>query len=59
VIARAEGVERVLVTCNETNAGSRRVIEHCGGVFESLVFLDPEQRLGDDDGNGVRRYWFE
>ncbi|MFF7411278.1 GNAT family N-acetyltransferase [Streptomyces lydicus] len=28
------GLDRVLVTCDDTNAGSRRVIEACGGVFE-------------------------
>ncbi|MER6048408.1 GNAT family N-acetyltransferase [Streptomyces sp. BHT-5-2] len=28
------GIDPVLVTCDETNTGSRRVIEECGGVFE-------------------------
>ncbi|MFF0625282.1 GNAT family N-acetyltransferase [Streptomyces sp. NPDC004296] len=28
------GLDRVLVTCDDTNTGSRRVIEECGGVFE-------------------------
>ncbi|MFE7316829.1 GNAT family N-acetyltransferase [Streptomyces sp. NPDC057555] len=28
------GLDPVLVTCDDTNAGSRRVIESCGGVFE-------------------------
>src|SRR6266853_349148 len=32
VIARAAGVGRVLVTCDQDNAGSRAVIESCGGV---------------------------
>ena len=40
IIARAAGVGRVLVTCDEDNAGSRIVIESCGGVLDSLVNLD-------------------
>lgn len=52
VIARAVGVDRVLVTCGDDNIASARVIERCGGVFESLV---------DSTGGGppTRRYWFE
>jgi predicted acetyltransferase len=42
--AAALGLERVLVTCDETNVGSRRVIEAAGGVLE--------------DQRGVKlRYW--
>ena len=37
VIARAHGVGRVLVICDEDNAGSRTVIEACGGRHESVV----------------------
>ena len=38
------GLERVLVTCDDTNEGSRRAIEASGGVFE--------------DQRGVKlRYW--
>ncbi|MFG2492284.1 GNAT family N-acetyltransferase [Streptomyces caniferus] len=34
-IARHElGIDPVLVTCDHTNTGSRRVIEACGGIFE-------------------------
>jgi predicted acetyltransferase len=32
--ARALGLERVLVTCDTTNTGSRKVIEAGGGEFE-------------------------
>ena len=42
VIARAVGVERVLVTCDEGNVGSATVIERCGGVYESSI--DTERR---------------
>jgi predicted acetyltransferase len=33
-IAAALGIDRVLVTCDDNNVGSRTVIETCGGVFE-------------------------
>ncbi|MGW7574071.1 GNAT family N-acetyltransferase [Streptomyces sp. NPDC054765] len=39
------GIDPVLVTCDNTNAGSRKVIEACGGVFED----QRDERL---------RYWF-
>jgi predicted acetyltransferase len=43
-VARALGIEEALLTCDETNTGSRRVIEANGGRF--------------DGGDGVkRRYW--
>jgi predicted acetyltransferase len=40
IVARAAGVGRVLVTCDEGNVGSRTVIESCGGVLDSVVNLD-------------------
>ncbi len=48
--ARALGLERVLVTCDETNIGSRKIIEANGGVFENAVLVA---------GHTVktRRYW--
>jgi predicted acetyltransferase len=52
VIARAEGVDRVLVTCDDDNVGSRTVIESCGGRLESVVPV----------GDGLppkRRYWID
>ncbi len=45
-IARSLGIERVLVTCDEDNAGSRAVIERNGGVVE-------------DSRAGKRRYWID
>ena len=47
VVARAAGVGRVLVTCDDDNPGSIAVIERCGGRRD-------EGWPGDD---GVRRYW--
>jgi predicted acetyltransferase len=59
VVIRAEGIDRVLVTCGDDNAGSRRVIESCGGAFESIVPLEEGQSLCRDDEKSVRRYWIE
>ena len=51
VVARALGIDRVLVTCDDDNVGSATVIERCGGVFDSLNAAD--------DGQAVRRYWID
>lgn len=50
IIARAAGVGRALVVCDEGNAGSRAVIEACGGQLESVVEITPHQPR-------KRRYW--
>jgi predicted acetyltransferase len=52
VIVRSYGVERVLVTCNDTNVGSAAVIEACGGELERIV-----PASASDDGVAFRRYW--
>jgi predicted acetyltransferase len=49
VIARALGIDEVLVTCDVDNAASARVIEGCGGEYESIA---------SGDGTPKRRYWF-
>ena len=49
LLVRAEGVDPILVTCDDDNAGSATVIERGGGVYESTV----EGR----DGVPKRRYW--
>ncbi|MEO6876171.1 MAG: GNAT family N-acetyltransferase [Opitutaceae bacterium] len=51
-LAAAVGIDRALVTCDEGNLGSRRVIEACGGVFEGLVDYP-------DCGATKRRYWID
>ncbi len=48
VIARAEGVDDVLVTCDDRNVASAAVIERCGGVLEDV--RPAEGVMG-------RRYW--
>ena len=52
VIARAAGVDRVLVTCDDDNVGSATVIERCGGVLDSVV-------AKSGDGTLIRRYWID
>lgn len=52
VIVRSLGVERVLVTCDDDNAGSIAVIESCGGKLENVAPPEPGAAL-------VRRYWID
>jgi predicted acetyltransferase len=52
IVARSYDVGRVLVTCDEDNAASARVITRCGGVLENIVD-DPE------GGPRKRRYWID
>lgn len=35
--ARALGIKKVLITCDETNIGSRKIIEANGGMLENIV----------------------
>ena len=54
--ARRLGLDRVLLTCDADNVGSRRTIERNGGVFES----ESAPTTTSPDGHGVlRRYWIE
>lgn len=46
--AKKIGLSKVLLTCKEANAGSRKVIEANGGVFERATM---------DGGELARRYW--
>jgi len=52
IIARANGVGRALLICDEDNAGSRAVIEACGGQLEAIVQNAPEAPR-------IRRYWID
>jgi predicted acetyltransferase len=49
-IIRAIGVDRVLVCCDDDNAGSIAVIENCGGELDSVTSSTPSVPL-------TRRYW--
>ncbi|WP_242534432.1 GNAT family N-acetyltransferase [Saccharopolyspora erythraea] len=51
VVARAHGVKRVLVTCDD-NIASIAVIEACGGQLDSLVPAEP-------GAPSRRRYWID
>ena len=48
-VLRGRGVDRILVTCDDDNAASARVIEACGGVLENVI-----PGLADVP---KRRYW--
>jgi predicted acetyltransferase len=51
-IARSVGLKRILLTCDDDNVASQRVIEVNGGVLENVVW---------DQGLRVpkRRYWID
>jgi predicted acetyltransferase len=49
-ICKGLGLDRILVTCLDTNEGSRRTILKNGGVYESTVF-EPGDRVN------LQRYW--
>ena len=50
--AKQDGLQRALVTCDEDNIGSKKIIEHNGGQFENAVDVEgsPKKKL---------RYWFD
>ena len=49
---RELGLERVLITCDSDNEGSRRTILNNGGVYESTVYEENE-------GVFLERYWID
>ncbi len=50
--AKELGLQRVLVTCDEDNIGSKKIIEHNGGKFENAIVME---------GDTVKklRYWID
>lgn len=50
-VAAQGGPDRVLLTCDDTNAASARIIERCGGLLEDV-------RMGGN-GRNFRRYWID
>ena len=48
-VARAEGLDNVLVTCHDDNAASAIVIERAGGLLEDV--------RSAPDARRIRRYW--
>lgn len=52
VEAKKLGLEDVLITCDEDNHASRKIIEACGGVFEDRRY---DKRIDKDK----LRYWIK
>ena len=50
--AKAFGLERVLLTCDEDNLGSRRIIESHGGMLENIIEIEQWPAK-------VCRYWLQ
>ena len=50
LVAKELGIAKVLITCNDDNLGSIKVIEGHGGVLENKI---------DEDGRLLRRYWIQ
>jgi predicted acetyltransferase len=50
--ARAMGLQRVLITCDADNVGSRRIIEANGGQLEAEGISPETEKM-------IRRYWIE
>ena len=50
--AKELGLQKVLVNCDEDNIGSKKIIEHNGGVLENAIDIegDPVKKL---------RYWID
>lgn len=48
--AKERGITPLLITCNEENIGSRKIIEQNGGVYENSVPFEDTFR---------RRYWID
>lgn len=46
------GLNRVLITCEENNIGSKKTIIKNGGVYEKTVFYE-------EDNVNLQRYWIE
>ena len=49
-IAKTAGIHNVLVTCDENNIGSKKIIEYNGGQFENAIHIN---------GSAIKklRYW--
>jgi predicted acetyltransferase len=49
IVARAQGVEAILLTCDDDNVVSAKIIERLGGVHHDT--------RTSPDGQPIRRYW--
>ncbi len=50
--AKALGIKRALITCNDNNIGSARIIEKNGGELEGVFDV-----IRDGESTRIRRYW--
>ena len=62
-VSREIGLRRVLVTCDSDNIGSRKIIEHNGGQFESAMAM-PSQTFRAEGRKPTQcieklRYWID
>lgn len=46
--AKEMGIPKLLITCNETNFASEKVILKCGGMYESTLTVEESR---------IKRYW--
>jgi len=53
IVIRSIGVDRVLVVCEDDNAGSAAVIEACGGKLAQVLPPPVNARVG------IRHYWID
>ena len=51
-LCRELGLDRVMITCHDTNEGSRRTILANGGVYESTAY-EPDRQVN------LQRFWIE
>ena len=51
-VLREHGISRVLITCDDDNVGSARIIERNGGVLSG-------KGISDESGKWVRQYWID
>jgi len=49
---RKKGITDVLVTCDDNNIGSQKIIEACGGVLENIVEQEKDKPL-------KKRFWIK
>jgi predicted acetyltransferase len=54
LVARARGLDRVLLTCDDSNSASIKTIEKCDGILENVIDLPTEDGIIKE-----RRYWIE
>lgn len=52
-VCKKMGLDKVLITCLESNSPSAKTIEACGGIFERMVFDDQNYQ------SSLKRYWIK